>query len=96
MLKRLTDKHGSVYTVHKDVGVRFARLTVLSHAKGMYTCACDCGNITEHRAYNVRSGAVKACTSGGYSNHTEEWRNEPITTPDLTIDEVQALINRAT
>ena len=96
MNKEMTDKQGLTCVMHQDIGVRYARLTVLEHKRGMFTCICDCGQKIEVRAANVKSGRTKGCTFNGWSNHTREWLNEPITTPDLTIDEVRALINRAT
>ena len=53
-------------------GQRFGCLTVLSlgevlaspgarSARRMWQCQCDCGNLTEVRANNLRSGNTKSC-----------------------------------
>ncbi len=47
-------------------GRRFGRLTALNcigsiNGHRLWRCQCDCGNITEVRAGNLKSGAVKSC-----------------------------------
>jgi hypothetical protein len=48
-------------------GMRIGKLTVIgrtessSSGKIQYTCLCDCGNITQPTASNLRNGATKSC-----------------------------------
>lgn len=43
-------------------GQRFGRLTAISYAgKSEWFCACDCGNTTRPRSYDLRNGISKSC-----------------------------------
>ncbi len=48
-------------------GQRFGRLVVVrrgdtsSDGKAMWVCLCDCGEVTEVRSYQLRSGITKSC-----------------------------------
>lgn len=47
----------------KMIGKKFGKLTVLSHhsRQGGYNCVCDCGNITNARAYMLTHGLHNSC-----------------------------------
>jgi hypothetical protein len=95
LYKTMLDKHEQPYTVHRDVGKRYARLRLLEVKRDSGLFVCDCGNLCTLRLSNVRSGHTKACTLNGSSAHDRAWINEPVETPDMTIDEINALRNRS-
>lgn len=59
------------YNFDDKTGRRYGRLLVVSQAENgisnggsssvRWTCKCDCGNITESSARNLRAGNVKSC-----------------------------------
>lgn len=51
----------SEFGIKLKPGQKFNRLTIISYQKGIWTCLCDCGNLTKVSTNKLTSNNTKSC-----------------------------------